>query len=118
MWCRVAWEEVSSAKFARPECLGGRGRLKAIFAGELLQGVALASHTAAATSASGKSSDAVSTVASEVVDGMGNLGSDAHSVVEMRGKAAASASAPPPSRRLWFLVRGAYVAHTHVIGEP
>ena len=100
-WCRVAWAEV---------CSGG---LETIFAGELLQGVAPDSQEAPAASASGKLSENMSTTMSEAVDGMGDADSDAQSVIDMPAKG----SAGQPHKPLWFLVRGAYVANTHVVGE-
>lgn len=38
---------------------------------------------------------------------MGDLESEAQSVIDMPGKASASASAGQPAEALWFLVRGA-----------
>ena len=92
MWCRVAWEEVCS------------GDVEAIFAGELLQGVApVSDDTGAATSVA--------------MDGMGEGESEAQSVVELPCKATGSASAGHAVEPLWCLVRGAYVSNTHVVGE-
>lgn len=98
----MAWAEV---------CSGG---LETIFAGELLQGVIRGSQQAPAASASGKLSESMSTTMSEAVDGMGDADSDAQSVIDMPAKASAS----QPDEPEWFLVRGAYVANTHVVGEP
>ena len=120
----MAWEEIRPAvgrvcSMWWPGCVGGpgRGRLKAVFAGELLQGVSLDSLKASPASPSTKISDAMSETASEAVDGMGDLGSEAQSVIDVPGEASASASAGQPAEALWFLVRGAYVANTHVVGE-
>lgn len=102
MWCRVAWEEV---------CSDG---VEAIFAGELLQGVAPGTQQAAAAT---KVSDDMGAATSVAIRGMGDGDSEAQSIVELPCKAAGAMPAAQAREPLWFLVRGAYVASTHVVGE-